>query len=1613
MWACILYGLIAAFSTSANSHASASPSVLAPTEVSAAPRVVQLRPSPTPEPSQKTREYVLYPLGLTTTLGTTQLPGNGIKALQTTTAVLNTTQAATDAKFYDDSVFMSSTGTPLGYSGIFTFQDSSIKSERVTAITARILWNGPDEYNLWECALQRTTGTEAPIVDNRLAGDFLWSELVGSVSDSADSFVSTTGGLYMRCFTNGPNGTYDNAFIHRMELLVVEGTTQKDPQKDPQRVDGLFASHSAHPKSLSTSIGQVVAPSEGIQTLSTVTGKNEAPQNVYEFQSNGTVRKGYSGVFVFDLPAAGRNITSVALTSMWLGPEGEWNKWQFALMNFQTKTETGVLTNDGAIDWNWTMLQGNATFTYPEGGYLNGKHEMHVRYFTEGPVGTFDDSAMDSLELTVHENEVRPPRPSALPKPAVSAPAIPVRSSKDWTAGVRVCGMSLNIAVDNEAALNAKIDEYMRDGCSVVEFDTGLSNLHTDAQFAQQVAYLAMASKLAKGAGLRSVIYIPSLEVNIPGGCLKGSGAPTELSMTNDPQKSTWLQTNLAGIKNVFCGELEVWVTAGMESAWFDPNNEGFRAWFLGRIRDLAKSTDLDGYWADVPMFSDTAGSWFGAGPDSDRLFALWSKKQGLNQGKGYSACPSVQDADSRQLNYRAWLRWRHETLADWQESIRVAAEEVRPTFKVIAEVYPMDYLDPLWTGLDAVRRNDSLLRVWEVDSVSNTNGMEYSTREDFRTKIALNKYARAADSDTPSWVFAYGNKDLDTGLVMGAAVASGCGVFECKTPSMTTSVGSEFRRRWMTWIERMDAVLFDRPRRADVGVIHSAATRNHYDHPNGGAYGMYLESTKTPATDDSWWAVAGPNSSLIKMKHVGAYKGMMGALTQLQVPHKVILDHTDGMQSLEGLKVLILPSVAAMSEASAVNIRWFVYRGGAVFATGTVPGTLDEDGTPRNQSVLADMFQFGTQPGAATRARVSSYGKGVAVYRPDIGVRELFNGEAEAVPEGPASVSARAKTMDQIKLFIRTHVAEDVIVQRLLPDGTTAATTKLYLEVGEASTDSSTQALYLLNLDGLKVPVMTSPMTVRVYYRAPAGTQLKGSVGVHSPDVSQWVGGVVAQRVNQPGSASEERAEALLGLWYYFDLTVDQFSVMVVHLEPCTPPTLPAVSAPLLAGAWKDTVTEGLSFIKTKMRNHNLFIPFRYGVYTNYIDILPSEEDVVYANGHHTTAEHMGLFLRTAACLKDAEAHAEATRYIREVMTSKLLGLTNWAIDKDTRGPLIQASGDGRSVNANAPLDDLRVVRGLMEGAAQFPNEGVVTMQAAETALTGLYWTSVADVMAYDASDEEAEDIRVFVLPQYKGGVMGYAYDWSETEDSASGDGVLGVELIPIDYSYLTTMALAARVNPRWLSTLEAATRMLLDSEIGKSGLFYNGLKTTKGKLGYTGDFEYRNLTESNRGRHLKTIQTMWIALHLGEIGISTGGGLSSDLTRLAKAAALRSLEAFHKFYTVNDKRIPEYMTVEGTDVTSDSKYPLELDENLWIGEARIYSQFANLAYTLNRHDIAIDIMNERVISDRVTSPTSPVRGCIGVSASTDNCEAFNTLEALNRMCIVAQGESLSVAPK
>ena len=1134
----------------------------------------------------------------------------------------------------------------------------------------------------------------------------------------------------------------------------------------------------------------------------------------------------------------------------------------------------------------------------------------------------------------------------------------------DWVRTARVAGLSIQSSASaNEITI--EVTRRKNENVSVIELDTSLSHYLSEAEFQVELNFIQAVVQVVHQEGLKVVIYYPALEVITPNGETAAS------SMYKD--HPDWVQVGLGGVANVFYGSQEDWVEPGAESAWMSPNSP-YRQYFIERVRRLAQETDVDGIWVDVPIYLDTGAPWSDVSVAGAQAFRDWSVAKGYGTGAGLE--PPTQ-ANFGDPTFRLWLRWRHENLATFIEDVRVQALQADPNFVVGVETYPMDYMDTVWTGLDPAFMTSSgnFFRIWEVDSVSNTLGMKWSSIEDFSNKIAMYKWGRALDRDKPSWTFVYGNEPLDTSLTLGAAVATQNSPFETKTPIMTQTVSSAMRTDWYGFIRDNEEALLKAERLARVGVWFSSPTREYQDMPAGAQYGMYLESV-APSPDPDWWAVV-PNSSLRLAPHLGGWRGAAHALHQLAMPYKVISTPGTPAADMQEVSIVWLPSVGAMSDAEATALKQFVQQGGTVLATGLTPATLDELGNARTHSALDDLFGFGGSltPGA----RMHAYGQGVAIYRPSLKGLDLFVGEG-----GNSGLAER--TLGEIEQILRIHTPDDLIVN--LPKG-------VFVELSAPT--ATEQHLYIVNYSGAQQPLVSAPVTLPLEYRAPEGFEVI-SATVKTPDANGQSGNLPVLKT-------------AFGV-YAANIKVDQFALVTYQLAalPAPSPT-PYTGLTFATPERQDAVQAGLNFILTAMRDGTAAAPYRYGVRTNLFDNNSSTD--VYTGGHHVTAEHMGLLLRVSALLNDDVAFQGAYEFVRDVLYSKGYHVVGWSMHKQKLERFLQADELHNlpvQFAANAPLDDLRVIHGLLAGGALL---GLAPAEAlGHAALNGLYWTTVTDRRRGFAPQ----------FPTYPGGLLGISWDWEDQDDAtltppavASGLGRLGTFPIPVDYQDLETMSMAAQHDPRWKTVLTAAVALMLDAEIpGAPGLFYNGL----GENGqFTGDFEYQEPGQ-RQGQNLKVIQELWTALHLKRVSRVAPYLLDETRRSAAAAAAQRSYDYFKTFYQTHSNRIPEYLSMSGTDVPNCGGTPTGSclahgEENLFNGEARIYAQLARLALLFDDDAFAAQVIDAKLLTDRITDPTDARYGMFGVSTSgAGDAEAWNTLESLLTLALEAAKQDSGPPP-
>jgi len=530
--------------------------------------------------------------------------------------------------------------------------------------------------------------------------------------------------------------------------------------------------------------------------------------------------------------------------------------------------------------------------------------------------------------------------------------------------------------------LEEQLDELVEQHVDVVIGDSELSNYQTDARFATHVKVIDRVAEAAHARGLKLLWYIPSLEVQTVDGVNKKS--------TMGKDHPDWLQVGVGGKKNVFYGTQEDWVEATDESAWLCPIS-GYRQYFLGRIKILAASK-LDGVWVDVPVYLDTGVKW---NCQCDRHKAQFKKDTGLTMPAAFDCSDDEQPAGAcgklwSDASWRRWINYRHHELNTFQLDVHKAGRSVKPNFQTVIEVFTMDYNDAMDKGLDGTFMGnvEGLTHVWEIDSVSNRQGMLRAKPDDWLTKVALAKFARGADKGRPTWVFSYGNTAWDAELVMASAFASQANPYETKTPDMAATVGAAFRKRMYSWADQHTDAIYDTKSAARVAVLYSSLSRDYVDYPYGFALFTDTEpptvSSKDPKTskpykgpDREWWSDE-KRDSVKSLEVLGEYRGFIKALSHLHVPFSVEAMQKLTAADLKRYETLIAPNLTAVTDSQAKLLADFVAGGGNLIITGLNPTGLDGYGTPRTKLALADVLGFdrATLPATdAGRSRVHRAG--------------------------------------------------------------------------------------------------------------------------------------------------------------------------------------------------------------------------------------------------------------------------------------------------------------------------------------------------------------------------------------------------------------------------------------------------------------------------------------------------------------------------------------------------------------------------------------------------------------------------------------------------------------
>lgn len=1119
---------------------------------------------------------------------------------------------------------------------------------------------------------------------------------------------------------------------------------------------------------------------------------------------------------------------------------------------------------------------------------------------------------------------------AVVPDPYPSCPSR-LPTNPGWAAEARIGGIRLDMEMSDGEIRNA-LASLVSQNASVALIRGPLDGYLDEVAFHRVLGFLNRVACLGHELGLRVALRVPALEMVGPPATVSG-----------------WVQRGMDGQHNWRLDEQGM-----IETAWMCPNGP-FRQLAFSRAGRLA-GTGIDAMVVSDPLLLGESAPWPCTCRYCAKAFESWS----LDEGHwGQSGLHMPREVDFNDPSFKAWVHWRHQSLADFMEGLTDAVHSENPGTWVFLQDHVLDHLDATETGLDGafIKASGRFARLWDVENVSNTSGMRWATPEDFTSRIAMLKWGRSLDEPGPSWAVSSGFDQMDSALSMGALLAIGHAPLETRSRSLDDSVGQGFRRLWFLAGASRPDLMSGHPREARVGLWHSSATRDHVDHgENGGRFGYYATATP-PIEDEGWWSDDHSNSCAL-MPHLGEWRGAAHSLIQMGIPFVPLVAGSGPPPDTEGLTAIWLPAVSALSDPEIERLSRFVADGGFLLATGDFPGTLDEFGRHRKDNPMLRIFEVEEE--GLPLDQVRHHGSGIAVYRGESLGRSTF----ESLTEGDEV----SRVFRHIERWLRIHVELDWFVK---------GPRWVHLEVVK-ETDRR-HVLYVLNFCGLQQPLCEMPGNFDIVVRVPEGLKVSFVNGL------QWDGTIQEPRLTRSGNST-----------WVVGVRVGVVGIFELILEP-DPDWAPdtGFGPPPFTDPIREAVARsGLQFVLDRLRNPSLPEPLDAGVRSQVRGELI------------VTSEDMGLLLRTAACMDEPRAWDSAFRYVEQVMLDRAFQLPKRVLSSRTGRPVLQRDYvGGHWYDSNRPVDDFRLVRGLLEGKDRFDRQQGGLL--AHRILRGLQWTSLVS----------REDTGSVSFPGYPGGLVGGSWKWEGSDEPSlspparsTGKGEMDADIIPLEHQDLLAMSRGALRDVRWRDLIESTTDFLLDGEITEAGpsigLFWNGMEGFNAI--WTGDHESQ---ETIHGRHLNTIQVIRTALHLARASNLSPELLDDGKRQRARETAGRTLQFLRIFYQAED-RIPEYLTIWGTDVPDclNSLLPdcLYHDiDNRFEGDIRIYSLAARLALELGDREFAGTLIRRRILFDRNDDPADPFHGQLGVSSTHQHdAVAHDVLEAILTLCEEARAQ-------
>ena len=270
---------------------------------------------------------------------------------------------------------------------------------------------------------------------------------------------------------------------------------------------------------------------------------------------------------------------------------------------------------------------------------------------------------------------------------------------------------------------------------------------------------------------------------------------------------------------------------------------------------------------------------------------------------------------------YQKWNAWQTDRLKElwflWDAEIR----KIRPGARFIPNGFP----DKLLTGKHSdFFFADQQARRGVIPPWSNARGAK-ELRAGLGMKPLIGIFSVGVEEDY-RWKDSV-QSDAEINIWVAEGVANGM------KPCFVKFGGNILDKRWMGTVEKMYQGYYKNERylrntapMARVGLVYSEQTDNKY----GGKP----------------WQVAGRDHSL----------GMYHALVEDHMPFDMVNDKLLDSEHLEPYRLLILPNIAAVSDAQCNQLKTFVENGGSIVATFET-SLYNEEGKQRENFGLSDLF--------------------------------------------------------------------------------------------------------------------------------------------------------------------------------------------------------------------------------------------------------------------------------------------------------------------------------------------------------------------------------------------------------------------------------------------------------------------------------------------------------------------------------------------------------------------------------------------------------------------------------------------------------------------------------